>query len=157
MRQVLGPGPLGRPRGIRQRGRWEGGLGWEIHVYPWLIHAYVWQKPLQYCKVISLQLIIIIKKAFVLWCSAFFIVQLSCPYMTTGKAIALTTRTFVDKVMSPLFNTLSRTLPRRCQLHPFLRRDDHRCLQTLPDVPWGWGHSGSRWELLGPVLWGVCI
>ena len=38
-------------------GRWEGGLGWGIHVYPWLIHVNVWQKPLQYCKVVSLQLI----------------------------------------------------------------------------------------------------
>ena len=57
MRQVLGPGALGRPRGIRQRGRWKGGSGWGIHVYPWLIHVNVWQKPLQYCKVISLQLI----------------------------------------------------------------------------------------------------
>ena len=34
-----------------------GGSGWGIHVYPWLIHVNVWQKPLQYCKVISLQLI----------------------------------------------------------------------------------------------------
>ena len=58
MRQVLGPGALGRPRGIGWRGRWEGGSKWGIHVYPWLIHVYVWQKPLQYCKVISLQLII---------------------------------------------------------------------------------------------------
>ena len=57
MRQVLGPGALGRPRGIGWRGRWEGELEWGIHVYPWLIHVYVWQKPLQYCKVISLQLI----------------------------------------------------------------------------------------------------
>ena len=57
MRQVLGPGALGRPRGIRWRGRWEGGSGWGIHVYPWLTHVNVWQKPLQYCKVISLQLI----------------------------------------------------------------------------------------------------
>ena len=57
MRQVLGPGALGRPRGIGQRGRWEGGSGWGTHVYPWLIHVSVWQKPLQYCKVISLQLI----------------------------------------------------------------------------------------------------
>ena len=40
--------------------------------------------------------------------SAFFIVQLSYPYMTTGKTIALTRWTFVDKVMSLLFNTLSR-------------------------------------------------
>ena len=47
-------------------------------------------------------------KASVLWRSAFFIVQLSHPYMTTGKTIALTRRTFVDKVMSLLFNMLSR-------------------------------------------------
>ena len=47
-------------------------------------------------------------KASVLWCSAFFIVQLSHPYMTTGKAIALTRWTFVGKVMSLLFNMLFR-------------------------------------------------
>ena len=47
-------------------------------------------------------------KASILWCSAFFIVQLSHPYMTTRKTIALTRRTFVDKVMSLLFNMLSR-------------------------------------------------
>ena len=47
-------------------------------------------------------------KASILWCSAFFIVHLSHPYMTTGKAIALTRWTFVGKVMSLLFNMLSR-------------------------------------------------
>ena len=47
-------------------------------------------------------------KALTLRCSAFFIVQLSHPYMTTRKTIALTRRTFVDKVMSLLFNMLSR-------------------------------------------------
>ena len=47
-------------------------------------------------------------KAAILWCSAFFIVQLSHPYMTTGKTIALTRWTFVGKVMSLLFNMLSR-------------------------------------------------
>ena len=46
-----------KSRGIGWRGRWEGGSGWGIHVYPRLIHVNVWQKPLQYCKVISLQLI----------------------------------------------------------------------------------------------------
>ena len=46
-------------------------------------------------------------KASVLSCSAFFIVQLSHPYMTTGKTIALTRQTFVGKVMSLLFNMLS--------------------------------------------------
>ena len=47
-------------------------------------------------------------KASILWLSAFFIVQLSHLYMTTGKTIALTRRTFVGKVMSLLFNMLSR-------------------------------------------------
>ena len=47
-------------------------------------------------------------KALILWCSAFFIVQLSHPYMITGKTIALTRWTFVGKVMSLLFNMLSR-------------------------------------------------
>ena len=46
-------------------------------------------------------------KASILWRSAFFIVQLSHPYMTTGKSIALTRWTFVGKVMSLLFNMLS--------------------------------------------------
>ena len=46
-------------------------------------------------------------KASILWCSVFFIVQLSHPYMTTGKTIALTRQTFVSKVMSLLFKTLS--------------------------------------------------
>ena len=47
-------------------------------------------------------------KASILWCSAFFIVQVSHPYLTTGKTIALARRTFVDKVMSLLLNMLSR-------------------------------------------------
>ena len=47
-------------------------------------------------------------KASILWHSAFFIVQLSHPYMTTGKNVALTTRTFVGKVTSLLFNMLSK-------------------------------------------------
>ena len=47
-------------------------------------------------------------KASILWCSAFFMVQLSHRYMTTGKTIALTRWTFVSKIMSLLFNMLSR-------------------------------------------------
>ena len=47
-------------------------------------------------------------KASFLWCSAFFIVQLSHPYMTTGKTMTLTRQTFVGKVMSLLFNMLSK-------------------------------------------------
>ena len=49
-----------------------------------------------------------ISKASILQCSAFFIVQLSHPYMATGKTIALTRRTFVGKVVSLLFSMLSR-------------------------------------------------
>ena len=60
MRQVLGAGALGTPRGMGWGGG--GGLGWGIHVNPRLIHINVWQKPLQYCKVISLQLIKINEK-----------------------------------------------------------------------------------------------
>ena len=47
-------------------------------------------------------------KVSILWCSAFFMVQLSHPYMTTGKTITLTRQIFVGKVMSLLFNMLSR-------------------------------------------------
>ena len=65
-------------------------------------------------------------KASILWCSAFFIVQLSHPYVTTGKTIALNRQTFVGKVMSLLFNILSRLvitfLPRsKCLLIPWLQ------------------------------------
>ena len=58
-------------------------------------------------------------KASILQHSAFFIVQLSRPYMTTGKTIALTRRTFVGKVMSLLFNMLSRLVI------AFLPRTEH--------------------------------
>ena len=58
-------------------------------------------------------------KASILRCSAFFIVQISNPYMTTGKTIALTRRTFVGKVMSLLFNMLSGSVI------AFLRRSKH--------------------------------
>ena len=59
-------------------------------------------------------------KASILWCSAFFTIQLAHPYMTTGKTRALTKRTFVGKVMSLLLNILSKLaitfLPRRKRL-----------------------------------------
>ena len=57
MSQVLRAGALGRPRGMGLGGRWERGSGWRTHVNPWLIHVSIWRKPLQYCKVISFQLI----------------------------------------------------------------------------------------------------
>ena len=61
-------------------------------------------------------------KASILWCSAFFIAQLSHPYMTTGKTIALNRWTFVGKVMSLLFNMLSKLVI------AFLPRS--KCLQS---------------------------
>ena len=54
--RMLRAGALGWPWGMGWGGRWEGDSGWGTHVHPWLIHVHVWQKPLQYCKVISLQL-----------------------------------------------------------------------------------------------------
>ena len=64
-------------------------------------------------------------KASILQCSAFFIVQLSHPYMTTGKTIALTRQTFVDKVKSLLFNMLSRLVI------TFLPRSKHLLISWL--------------------------
>ena len=55
--RVLRAGALGWPRGMGWGGRWERGSGWGTHVHLWLIHVNVQQKPLRYCKVISLQLI----------------------------------------------------------------------------------------------------
>ena len=63
--------------------------------------------------------------ASVLWCSAFFIVQLSHPYMTTRKTTALTRQTFVGKVMSLLFNMLSRLVI------TFLPRSKHLLISWL--------------------------
>ena len=60
----------GKTQRDRVEREWEGGSGWGIHVNPWLIHVNLWQKPLQYCKVISLQLIKINEKKdeIELWC-----------------------------------------------------------------------------------------
>ena len=65
-------------------------------------------------------------KASVLPCSAFFMVQLSHPYMTTGKTLALTRQTFVSKVMSLLFNMMSRFVM------ALLPRSKHLLISWLP-------------------------
>ena len=72
-------------------------------------------------------------KASVLWHSAFFIVQLSHPYMTTEKSIALTRWTFVGKVMSLLFNMLSRLVIREGNGNPL----QYSCLENPMDG-WAW-------------------
>ena len=64
-------------------------------------------------------------KASILQCSAFFIIQLSHPYITTGKTVALTTQTFVRKVMSLLRNMLSRFVL------AFLPRSKHLLISWL--------------------------
>ena len=64
-------------------------------------------------------------KASILWCLTFFILQLSHPYMTTGKTIALTRLTFLGKVMSLLFNMLSRLVI------TFLLRSKHLLISWL--------------------------
>ena len=99
-------------------------------------------------------------KASVLWCSALFIVQLSHPYMTIEKTIALTRHTYVGKVMSLLFNMLSRLvitfLPRnKCLLISWLQSPpavilEHKknkvchCFHCFPIyLPWS---DGARWH-----------
>ena len=64
-------------------------------------------------------------EALILWCSAFFTVQLSHPYMSTGKSIALIKQTFVGKVMSLLLNMLSRLVI------TFLPRSKHLLISWL--------------------------
>ena len=82
-------------------------------------------------------------KASILQCSTFFTVQLSHPYITTGKTIALTRRTFVGKVMSLLFNMPSRLVI------TFLPKSKH--LQSLYFMANGRGKGGGsdRFPLLG--------
>ena len=78
-------------------------------------------------------------KASILLCSALFIVQLSYLYMTTGKNIALTTWTFVDKVISLLFNMLSRLVL------TFLPRSKHLLISWLQShLQWFWSPQNSR-------------
>ena len=71
-------------------------------------------------------------KASILLCSAFFIVQLSHPYMTTGKTIALTRWTFISKVMPLLFNVLSRLVI------TFLPRSTHLLISCSHHLQWFW-------------------
>ena len=106
-------------------------------------------------------------KASVLWCSAFFMVQLSYPYMTTGKTIALTRWTFAGKVISLLFNMLSRlvmgfpvaqlvkNLPavQKTRVHPWVGKIPwRRKWQPTPvSLP---GKSHGQRSLLGCGPWG---
>ena len=78
-------------------------------------------------------------KALILWLSAFFIVQLSCKYMTTGETIAVAIKTFVGKVMFLLFNMLSRFVI------AFLPRSKHLLISCCSHHPqWFW--SQRKWS-----------
>ena len=109
-------------------------------------------------------------KASILWRSVFFIVQLSHPYMSTGKNIALTRRTFVSKVMSMLFNMLSRLvitfLPRsKCLLIAWLQIPSAvileppknkvcYCFHCFPvSLPWSDGTRCHDLGFLNVELW----
>ena len=81
-------------------------------------------------------------KASILWRSAFFMVQLSQPYVTTGKTIALTIRTFVGRVMSMLFNTLSRFVI------AFLPRSNHLLIYCSHHPQWFWSPRRGNLSLL---------
>ena len=71
-------------------------------------------------------------KVLVLWCPAFFMVQLSHSHMTTGKTLALTSQSFVDEVMSLLFNMLSRLSL------AFLSRSKRILISWLQHLQWFW-------------------
>ena len=97
-------------------------------------------------------------KASILWRSVFFMVQLSHPYMTTGKTIVLTTQTFVGKVMSLLFNMLSRLviafLPRsKCLLISWLQSPPAVILdpKKIKFVTVSIVSPSSCHEVMGPV------
>ena len=105
-------------------------------------------------------------KTSILWCSAFFIVQLSHPYMTTGKTIALTRWTFVEKVMSLLFNMLSRLvitfLPRNKGLLISWLQSPSAVIwspQKIKSASWGSTkplHIGFVWVKERPLKSGRC-
>ena len=89
-------------------------------------------------------------KASILQHSAFFMVQLSHQYMTTGKTIALTRRTFVGKVMSLLFNMLSRLVI------AFLPRSKPVCCSMSSLTVASWPAYGYLWQLASHVVFVLC-
>ena len=108
-------------------------------------------------------------KASVLWCSAFYMVQLSHPYMTTGKTIALTKQTFVSRVISLLFIMLSRFvivfLPRsKCLLISWLLSPSAMILdpKKMKSVTASIVSPSICYEVMGPdamifVFWMLCF
>ena len=89
-------------------------------------------------------------KASILWHSAFFTVQLSHPYMTAGKAIALTRQTFVSKVMSLLLNMLSRVVI------TFLPRSKHLNFMAAVTICSDFGAPKLKSDTVSTVSPSIC-
>ena len=85
-------------------------------------------------------------KASILWCSAFFMAQLSQLFMTTGKNIALTSQTFIGKVLSLLFNMLSRFVI------VFLSRSKSFNFMAAPTICSDFGAQGNKSLSLLPLF-----
>ena len=110
------------PRGIGWRGRWWGGTGWGTHVNPWLIHVNVWQKPLQYCKVISLQLIKINGKK-----NKVNVIERGYCHGASSKRLWTAVSSFSDKASvlpsQPRVWTQISYIEGKLSLHVFLQKD----------------------------------
>ena len=143
MRQVLRPGALGRPRGIRWRGRWEGGSGWVIHVYPWLIHVNVWKNPLQYCKVISLQLIKKRKKKSWAWDVPGGLVIENLPSNAGDVGSVLGWETKIPHALEQLnLHATTREKPTRCNWDLMQPKNKKLiCFEKKKKKSWGWYSS----------------
>ena len=93
-------------------------------------------------------------KASILRCSTFFVVHISHPYMTTGKTIALTRRTFVGKVMSLLLNMLSRLvitfLPKSKHLLSSWLQSPSAVILEPQKIKWATGSPSISHEVMGP-------
>ena len=93
-----------------------GGIGWGIHVYPWLIHVNVWQKPLQYCKVISLQLI---KKKIKIKCVSFIFLKKQFLVFLIFSVIFLLSISFISALIFVIY-ILLLNLSLVCSFSSFL-------------------------------------
>ena len=110
-------------------GRWQGGSGWGTHVNPWLIHVNVWQKPLQYCKVMNLQLIKINekKKIFHRHCNCSYNSPLSL--LAYSKQEILVRELSVTVIMTFSFSSIYSYYPLSSSfLSPYISS----CPQMLP-------------------------
>ena len=109
--RVLGGGALEWPREMGWGGRWEWRSGWGTHVNPWLIHVNVWQKPLQYCKVISLQLIKINGKKGVDYCKQLGLQFEHCPNLWDMCVLSPPFRVSYSSSLSQYCSVLKTEIP----------------------------------------------